>query len=126
MAIEIWDLPEEESNIIPALILSSHHLPSHLKRCFAFCALFAKKLVFQKVHLILFLMAENFLQCPRQGMSMEEVGEQYFNELFRDLFFRYQGNMKCILLCTIFSMIWQNMYVAIFASYSMMRTQIIY
>ncbi|CAK8561099.1 unnamed protein product [Lathyrus sativus] len=88
LASKIWDLREEESNIIPAFILSYHHLPSHLKRCFAFCALFPKKFVFENVHLVLFWMAENFLQCPHQNMSMEEVGEQYFNELFWRSFFQ--------------------------------------
>jgi hypothetical protein len=91
---EIWDLPEEESNIIPALILSYHHLPSHLKRCFAYCALFTKNYVFQKEHLILLWMSENFLQCPRQNISMEEVGEQYFNDLFSRSFFQQSREHK--------------------------------
>ncbi|PNY06307.1 disease resistance protein [Trifolium pratense] len=88
LASEIWELPEEESNIIPALMLSYHHLPSHLKRCFAYCALFPKNYVFEKEHLILLWMAENFLQCPRHSMGVEEVGELHFNDLFSRSFFQ--------------------------------------
>jgi len=88
LASEIWDLSEEESNIIPALMLSYHHLPSHLKRCFSYCALFPKNYVFQKEELILLWMAENFLQCSQQSMTMEAVGEQYFKDLFSSSFFQ--------------------------------------
>ncbi|KAK2354105.1 putative disease resistance RPP13 protein [Trifolium repens] len=99
LASEIWDLPEEESNIIPALILSYHHLPSHLKRCFSYCALFPKNYVFEKENLILLWMAEFFLQCPRQSMSMEEIGEQYFNDLFsRSFFQKSRGDKACFIM----------------------------
>jgi len=84
----IWDLPIEDSKIIPALLLSYYHLPSHLKRCFAYCALFPKDHKFDKEILILSWMAENFLQYSQQSKSPEEVGEQYFNDLLSRSFFQ--------------------------------------
>jgi len=85
----IWDLPIADSKIIPALLLSYYHLPSHLKRCFAYCALFPKGHKFDKDNLILSWMAENFLQCSQQSKSPEEVGEQYFNDLLSRSFFQH-------------------------------------
>jgi len=76
----IWDLPIEDSKIIPALLLSYYHLPSHLKRCFTYCALFSKAYEFHKENLIRLWMAQNFLRGTQQK-SPEEVGEQYFNDL---------------------------------------------
>jgi len=85
---DIWNLPKEESEIIPALLLSYHYIPSHLKRCFAYCALFPKDYEFVKEKLILLWMTQNFLGCPQQVRHPEEVGEQYFNDLLSRSFFQ--------------------------------------
>ncbi|XP_068503587.1 putative disease resistance protein RGA3 [Phaseolus vulgaris] len=57
---DIWDLLKEDNEIIPALYLSYHHLPSHLKRCFAYWALFPKDYEFMKEELILLWMTQIF------------------------------------------------------------------
>ncbi|XP_059596927.1 LOW QUALITY PROTEIN: putative disease resistance protein RGA3 [Vitis vinifera] len=57
---ETWDLPNNA--ILPALILSYYHLPSHLKPCLAYCSIFPKDYQFEKENLILLWMAEGFLQ----------------------------------------------------------------
>nr|KYP38141.1 Putative disease resistance RPP13-like protein 1 [Cajanus cajan] len=84
---KIWDLPKEDGEIIPALSLSYHNLPSHLKRCFAYCALFPKDYVFVQKNLIQLWMTENFLQCPQQSKTPEEIGKQYFDDLLARCFF---------------------------------------
>ena len=83
---DIWDLPKEVE-IIPALLLSYHHLPSHLKRCFAYCSLFPKDYEFHKKELVLLWMAEDFLHHSPQIKSVEEIGEQYFDDLLTRSFF---------------------------------------
>jgi len=88
-----WDLPKEDNAIIPALFLSYHYLLSHLKRCFAYCALFPKDYVFVKGELISLWMAENFIRCPQQIKHPKEVGEQYFNDLLSRSFFQ-QSNIE--------------------------------
>ncbi|XWS32494.1 hypothetical protein CRYUN_Cryun23aG0163300 [Craigia yunnanensis] len=89
---KIWDLPEERSGIIPALRLSYHHLPSYLKRCFAYCAIFPKEYEFDRVELVLLWMAEGFLQQPKGRTQMEDLGFEYFNELLSRSFFQQSNS----------------------------------
>ncbi|XP_057995036.1 putative disease resistance protein At3g14460 [Hevea brasiliensis] len=81
---KIWNLQGDTNNIISVLSLSYYHLPSHLKRCFAYCAILPKDYVFQKKQLVLLWMAEGLIE---QGDDLEDMGEEYFEDLFsRSLF----------------------------------------
>ena len=89
---ELWDLPIEETGILPALGLSYKYLSSYLKRCFAYCSLFPKDYAFKKDKLVLLWMAEGFLP-QLKNKTMEEVGDDYFLALVsRSLFQKSDGN----------------------------------
>ncbi|KAK2973108.1 hypothetical protein RJ640_000635 [Escallonia rubra] len=85
---KIWDLPAENDDILPVLRLSYHHLPSHLKRLFAYCSLFPKDYEFDKHELVLLWMAEGFLRPSETHKEMEYVGFQCFDELLSRSFFQ--------------------------------------
>ncbi|KAF8039380.1 hypothetical protein BT93_B1802 [Corymbia citriodora subsp. variegata] len=83
---KIWDLPEERINILPALKLSYLHLPSHLKRCFAYCAIFPKDFEIQREEVIRWWIAEGLVE-EKEGKNLWNAGLNYFNELVsRSLF----------------------------------------
>ncbi|CAL5382480.1 unnamed protein product [Camellia sinensis] len=83
----IWDLPHTKSDILPALRLSYHDLPSHLKQCFAYCSIIPNDYEFEEEELVLLWMAEGFIQQQREK-QMEDVGGEYFRELLSRSFFQ--------------------------------------
>ncbi|MED6185464.1 hypothetical protein PIB30_057297 [Stylosanthes scabra] len=90
---EIWGLSDDGIkgiNVVPALRISYYFLPSHLKQCFVYCSLYPKDYEFSKDELILLWMAENFFQ-PVGKKTMEEVGDEYFDELLARSFFQHHS-----------------------------------
>ncbi|CAL5382494.1 unnamed protein product [Camellia sinensis] len=89
---KIWDLPQE-IDILPALRLSYHHLPSDLKQCFAYCSIIPNDYEFEEEELVLLWMAEGFIQKQRKK-QMEDVGGEYFRELLSRSFFQPSSTSK--------------------------------
>ncbi|KHG17844.1 Putative disease resistance RGA1 [Gossypium arboreum] len=99
---KLWDLPNEGNDILPALRLSYHHLPSCLKQCFAYCAIFPKGYEFDKDELVFLWMAEGLLLQQPKGMEqMEDLGHKYILDLLSRSFFERASNKesRCYKLC---------------------------
>ena len=92
-----WDLPKKKSDILPALLLSYHHLPSHLKLCFAFCAIIPKDYAFKKDELVPLWIAEGFVEQPRANKRIEEIGDGYFRELISRSLFQQSSDEKFLM-----------------------------
>ncbi|KAB2086651.1 hypothetical protein ES319_A04G046800v1 [Gossypium barbadense] len=90
---EIWDLPEDPCGLIPALRLSYHYLPPHLKRCFAYCSIFPKDYEFEEEQIILLWRAEGFLQAKAKCQA-KGLGNQYFQDLVSRSFFQISSKDK--------------------------------
>ncbi|WKA01982.1 hypothetical protein VitviT2T_020224 [Vitis vinifera] len=75
---KIWDLPQDKSRVLPALKLSYNHLPSHLRKCFAYCSIFPKGYEFDKDELVQLWMAEGFFEQTKEA---EDLGSKYFYDL---------------------------------------------
>ncbi|KAL6317160.1 hypothetical protein AAG906_029912 [Vitis piasezkii] len=79
---------QTDHEILPSFRLSYQHLSPPVKRCFAYCSIFAKDHEFDKKKLILLWMAEGLLHAGQRDERMEEVGESCFNELVAKSFFQ--------------------------------------
>ncbi|XP_044415848.1 putative disease resistance protein RGA3 isoform X2 [Triticum aestivum] len=84
---ELWNLEQERTDILPALRLSYIYLPFHLKRCFSFCAVYAKDHRFEKGRLAEIWVAEGFVE-PQGNTPLEDIGHQYFDDLVNRSFFQ--------------------------------------
>ncbi|KAK6780467.1 hypothetical protein RDI58_022651 [Solanum bulbocastanum] len=73
---EIWNLPQDESSILPAMRLSYHHLPLNLRQCFAYCAVFPKDTKMDKDNLISLWIGHGFL-LSKGNLELEDVGNKY-------------------------------------------------
>ncbi|XP_030455373.2 putative disease resistance RPP13-like protein 1 [Syzygium oleosum] len=78
----IWGLPmAQKDEVLPVLKLSYVHLPSYLKRCFAYCAVFPKDYEIERDELILIWIAEGFIDGRNAKENILRSGRNHFDEL---------------------------------------------
>ncbi|KAL0006123.1 hypothetical protein SO802_013684 [Lithocarpus litseifolius] len=83
---EMWKLNRKEGDILSVLQLSYNQMPSYLKQCFAFLSLFPKDFEFDTINLIQYWMANGLLQSPNENQELEDIGNQYIDELYSRCF----------------------------------------
>ncbi|CAA7388411.1 unnamed protein product [Spirodela intermedia] len=88
----IWD-SDDQNPIMPILRLSYQYLPTTLKKCFRYCSVFPKDYEFYKHQLINMWMAHGYLtQAGQRKGQLEDIGEEYINELVSMSFFEQSQN----------------------------------
>ncbi|XP_044495039.1 putative disease resistance RPP13-like protein 1 [Mangifera indica] len=85
---KIWN-SYKENDILPVLKLSYLYLPSHLKRCFAYCAIFLEDYEYKEEELVLLWMAEGIVQPTDE--QLQDTG-QYFHDLCSRSLFQKSSN----------------------------------
>ncbi|XP_061951433.1 putative disease resistance protein RGA3 [Populus nigra] len=84
----VWESAEEaESKILAPLWLSYYDLPSDMRRCFSYCAVFPKDFTFERDTLVKLWMAQGFLR-ETHNKEMEVTGRQCFEALAARSFFQ--------------------------------------
>ncbi|KAJ4780738.1 NBS-LRR-like resistance protein [Rhynchospora pubera] len=83
----VWD-DLQSKNVLPTLRLSYDHLPSHMKQCFAFCAIFPQDYEIERETLIQLWMANDFIPNDGSMENLENNGRSIFNELHHRSFFQ--------------------------------------
>ncbi|KAJ4955062.1 hypothetical protein NE237_011845 [Protea cynaroides] len=72
---------QEQYGVSWTLALSYHDLPSYLKPCFLYFGLYPEDTEIHKMELIQMWIAEGFMQHNGQGITEEQLGEEYLVEL---------------------------------------------
>ncbi|XP_047339465.1 putative disease resistance protein RGA3 [Impatiens glandulifera] len=90
---EIWEISENEEDLLPILRLSYYDLPYHLRRCFVFCAIFPKDTEIEIERLIQLWMAHGLIP-PVKKQEVEDVGNTIWKELCWRSFFQDEKKNK--------------------------------
>ncbi|KAK9290666.1 hypothetical protein L1049_008839 [Liquidambar formosana] len=85
---EMWKLGQKENDVLPALRISYEKMPSYLKHCFAYCSVFPEDSEIERVDLIYLWIAQGLIQPLDENQELEDIGNQYFNELVMRSFFQ--------------------------------------
>ncbi|XVE55667.1 hypothetical protein DITRI_Ditri03aG0176900 [Diplodiscus trichospermus] len=87
---DLWNIDAGENRIMSVLRLSFNHLPSLLKRCFAYCAIFPRNYHLNKEKLIQQWIAGGLvpLSAGEDSNLLENIGNECFNDLLKMSFFQ--------------------------------------
>ncbi|GKV04433.1 hypothetical protein SLEP1_g16586 [Rubroshorea leprosula] len=87
---DAWNLNSKDGNgILSILKISFDRLPPPLKKCFSYCSIFPKDFIIEKDDLVQLWMAQGYLHQPNESsMTMEEIGDAYFNYLLSNSLFQ--------------------------------------
>ncbi|XP_057720775.1 putative disease resistance protein RGA1 isoform X1 [Arachis stenosperma] len=78
---EIWNLPQKEDDILPALKLSYDEMPSHLRQCFALLSLYPRNFRFDSFGVASLWGAAGLLPLQSKDKTMVDVAHQYLRDL---------------------------------------------
>ncbi|XP_031247372.1 putative disease resistance protein RGA4 [Pistacia vera] len=84
---KVWTLEESKVGFLPVFFLSYYDLPSMVRLCFIYCAIFPKGYSMNKDKLIKLWMAQGYLGLE-PNIEMEILGQRYFNHLVTRSFFQ--------------------------------------
>ncbi|KAL7092946.1 hypothetical protein ACP275_11G012800 [Erythranthe tilingii] len=104
---DIWEIDQKQTDILPLLKLSYERLPSYLKQCFAYCSMLPKGLEIPREVFINLWIAQGFIHSINGTRQVEDIGNQYFNELlsrfcFQEVVEAFDGE---ILACKIHNLV---------------------
>ncbi|KAF3947212.1 hypothetical protein CMV_026622 [Castanea mollissima] len=83
----MWELEDIEKGLLAPLLLSYYELPSTMRRCFSYCAVFPKDYLFSRDQLVLQWMAQGYIES-KANMELEVIAEEYFEKLAMRSFFQ--------------------------------------
>ncbi|KAF3946957.1 hypothetical protein CMV_026836 [Castanea mollissima] len=83
----MWELEDIEKGLLAPLLLSYYELPSTMRRCFSYCAVFPKDYLFSRDQLVLQWMAQGYVES-KANMELEVIAEEYFEKLAMRSFFQ--------------------------------------
>ncbi|XP_057990359.1 putative disease resistance protein RGA3 [Hevea brasiliensis] len=63
----------ENENVLSVLKLSYYHLPTYLRQCFTYCAMFPKDYEFDKETLIRLWIAQGYIVCSSKDDDLEDI-----------------------------------------------------
>ncbi|XP_051198993.1 putative disease resistance RPP13-like protein 1 isoform X2 [Lolium perenne] len=92
--VEFWRSVRDRdllNETMGALWWSYHHLREQVKRCFAYCSIFPRRHCLERHELVQLWAAEGFARCTSEGEEMEDVCQEYFDELLSTSFLQLKA-----------------------------------